>query len=177
MQQPTEYKSLTSKGFFIRKPAFPEATEFLLLSAQDHLTATHQLICARLPTPALTTAYQGLSQLFRAVFEFREVLPVEGCWSTATLVVCRDLGMHVAEQCLINALHEKLEPTSDSSSYPCRSLDEVRDVAGLLEKYLPVAAHLMRLDLPSTSPPMNYVEVVGDTYTKDHMGASATCSS
>jgi hypothetical protein len=89
MQQPTQYKDLTSKGFFVHEPALQGATGALLQSAEDHLAAWRQLSAAGLTTPAFTAAYEGLCQLFRAVFELREVRPAEGCWSTATFVACR----------------------------------------------------------------------------------------
>jgi len=57
MQQPTEYTDLTSKGFFVHEPALQGATEALLQSAQDHLTAWQQLSAAGLTTPAFTAAY------------------------------------------------------------------------------------------------------------------------
>ena len=152
MQRPTEYKDLLSRGFFIHEPALPGATEALLESAQNHLNAWQQLSAAGLTTPALTAAYEGLSQLFRAIFEYREVRPVEGCWTTATLVACRDLGMGVAEQCLVSVLHDARAPTSCSSSFPSKSLDDAREVGALLRKYLPAAAQVMHLVLRPTSP-------------------------
>jgi hypothetical protein len=104
--------------------------------------------------PALTAAYEGLAQLFRAMFEFREVRPAEGCWSTGTLVVCRDLGMSVAEQCFVSVLHDSRTPTSRKSSFPSKSPDDVEEVRALLEKYLPTAAHVMHLTEPQAFPSM-----------------------
>lgn len=145
MPQPNEYVDLTNRGFFTHEKALPGATDALLQSAYDHLAASRQLSNAGLTTPALTVAYAGLSQLFRAVFEFREVRPVEGCWSTATLVVCRDLGMNVAEQCFITALHDASALIARNSSFPSRSLAEATKSADLLEKYMPAAFQAMSL--------------------------------
>jgi len=150
MQRPAEYENLISKQFFTEKPAFPGATEALLQNAQDHLAAFKQLSASSLTMPAFTAAYKGLSQLFRTMFEYREVRPIEDCWSTATLVVCRDLGMNVAEQCFVSVLHDARLPTSRNSSFPSASPDEIRKLANLLEKYIPAAYRLMYLGwLPS----------------------------
>jgi len=145
MQRPTEYDTLISKQFFRDERALPGATETLLQNAQDHLAAFKMLSASRLTKPALTAAYEGLTQLFRAMFEYREVRPVEGCWSTATLVVCTDLGMNVAEQCFVSVLHASRIPTSRNSSFPSASPAEARKVADLLEKYIPLAYRLIHL--------------------------------
>lgn len=177
MLQPNEYKDLTNRGFFTHEPALHDATEALFQSARDHLLASQQLISAGLTAPALTAAYEGLSQLFRAIFEFREVRPVEGCWSTATLVACRDLGMHIAEQCFVSVLHDAREPTSCSSSFPSESLDEAREVSALLRKYLPVAERVVQLRSHRVSLVMASVPADVDSYTVDHIGTSAVCTS
>jgi hypothetical protein len=150
MQRPIEYETLVSKHFFSEERALPGATETLLQNAQDHLAAFKLLSASGLTTPALTAAYEGLTQVFRTMFEYREVRPVKGCWSTATLVVCRDLGMSIAEQCFVSVLHDSRIPTSRNSSFPSASPAEARKVANLLEKYIPLAYRLIHLSwLPS----------------------------
>lgn len=152
MPKPSDYETLISKQFFRQEPALPGATEALLGNARDHLNASKLLSASGLMTPSLTAAYEGLSQLFRAMFEYREVRPVEGCWTSATQVVCRDLGMHVAEQCFVSILHDMRNPTSRNSSFPSASAEEARKVADLLEKYLPVAHGLMYQSFVTTGP-------------------------
>lgn len=143
MPKPSDYDTLINKQFFRQEPALPGATEALLSNAQDHLTASKLLSASGLMTPSFTVAYEGLSQLFRAMFEYREVRPVDGCWTSATQVVCRDLGMNVAEKCFVSVLHDMRKPTSRNSSFPSASVEEARKVADILEKYLPVAQGLM----------------------------------
>lgn len=145
MPKPSDYEILISKQFFRQEPALAGATEALLSNAQDHLTASKLLRASGLITPSFTAAYEGLSQLFRTMFEYREVRPVDGCWTSATQVVCRDLGMNVAEQCFVSVLHDMRYPTSRDSSFPSASAEEAQKVADLLEKYLPVARGLMHL--------------------------------
>lgn len=143
MPKPSDYETLISKQFFRQELALPGATEALLSNARDHLTASKLLSALGFITPSFTAAYEGLSQLFRAMFEHREVRPIDGCWTSATQVVCRDLGMNVAEQCFVSVLHDMKKPTSRNSSFPSASVEETRKVADILEKYLPVAQGLM----------------------------------
>ncbi|MGO4477971.1 hypothetical protein AB4Z32_17120 [Massilia sp. 2TAF26] len=158
MPNPSDYETLISKQFFRQKPALPGATETLLSNAQNHLTASKLLRASGLITPSFTSAYEGLSQLFRTMFEYREVRPVDGCWTSATQVVCRDLGMNVAEQCFVSVLHDMRNPTWRNSSFPSASAEEAQKVTDLLEKYLPVAQRLMHQSfltkVPEQRPPV-----------------------
>lgn len=73
MPKPSDYETLISKQFFRQEPALPGATEALLSNAKGHLTASKLLSASGLITPSFTAAYEGLSQLFRTMFEYREV--------------------------------------------------------------------------------------------------------
>jgi hypothetical protein len=86
------------------------------------------------------------------MFEYREVRPVDDCWASATQVVCRDLGMNVAEQCFVSVLHDMRNPTSRSSSFPSASAEEARKLADLLEKYLPVVHGMMHQNFVTREP-------------------------
>lgn len=145
MHRPSEYENLISKQFFRVEPALQGAAQTLLRNAEEHLTAVKILNSTGLLTPAFLTAYDGFVQVVQAVLEYREVRVAEEFQLTATQVVCKDLGMNVAEQCFVNVIHGRRVETLYCSPYPPVPLEDTQKLVRLLEKYIPVAYEVIGL--------------------------------
>jgi hypothetical protein len=138
MQRPTEFDTLISKKLFENVPALLGAAEVLMQSAREHLKAHELLARAGLPTAAFGAAYDGLSQLFQAMFEYYEVRAVGDLRNAGTYVLAKSLDMHPAEQCMLSRMHDRRQRLSAECPYPQPTRDDSQALAKLLEKYLPI---------------------------------------
>jgi hypothetical protein len=138
MQRPGEFETLISQHFFTITPALIGGAEAFLQSAEEQLSAFHLLCQAGISGAAFGAAYDGLSQLFQAVFEYYEVRAPAEFRTSITGVICRSLDMHPAEQCLISRANDRRHQLLTECPFPQPSPDEGRALARVLAKYIPV---------------------------------------
>jgi actin-related protein len=149
MQRPHEYEDLITKKFFKAVPATAGASDAFLKNAQDYLHAC-KLLQEGFPVPAFSLAYDGLSQLFQAIFSHYEVQVKPSLRSSATQVICRELGMNISDQCFVSTIHERRNQTSYQSPFPPALPYEIENLVRILETYIPKAYKVLNRPPSST---------------------------
>lgn len=138
MQRPQEYEDLITKKYFKAAPATAGAADAFLKNAQNYLHAC-KLLQEGFPMSAFSLAYDGLSQLFQAIFEHYQVQVKPSHRNSATQVICRELGMNISDQCFVSAIHERRHETSYQSPFPPLYPNEIENLVRILEMYIPKA--------------------------------------
>jgi len=143
MNRPVEYDNLIKAKALEEVTPTAGAIAQYLRNAQDYLTSARSL-GDQLPLQTFTLAYEGYFQLVQAVLEYFKVRTKDAGRNLAIQRVSTDLKLGVAEFALVNRAHARRNATSYQSPFPPVSKAEADALLGILCKYIPVAAALMR---------------------------------